>query len=148
MSLETQGLGIPLHYYSLVVGHAQVDHTSQTRLLSRQWNVEIPRAIREHSKRPDIILGMLQEDPTLLPRCHPYCWVGRFPLRLSRAILRPEICDLLPLLQRGDRETPQRIRELTKEVHIVVFVDNDRTNCRSENLREISKREVETSQGV
>ena len=118
------------------------------RLLTRTWTLEIPRAVRSMTKRPDVLLGLLQEDETLIPRCHPYAWVGRFPLKLSRAVLRPEICDLLPQITRGELEIPRRIKELAQEISSVIYVDDNRTNCRIENLRAITTQEVEASQGV
>ena len=133
---------IPIHYISIQVGYAQVDSRIYETVNQIAWTVEIPRGIRSVSKRQDIILGTLLEDPTALPRCHPYTWVGggRIPLRLTRVALRPEICDLL--FHHADPEILQRILRLTSEIDRVVFVSDDRTDCRAENLREISTQEV------
>lgn len=138
--------GLPLHYYSFTIGYAQVDSHLLAMLGSRSWNIEIPKTVRAIATRPDLLLGLLEEDPTLLPRCHPFSWVGRFPLRLSRAVMRPEICELLPQIQPGDHVIHHKIRELATSTPTVIYVDGDRTNCRISNLRTLTEVPESTSQ--
>ncbi len=132
---------IPVHYVGVAVGMAVVDEALDGLATELVWRLEVPRSIRRlASGRQDILVATLREDETKLQRCHPYCWItSKFPLRLSRVALRPDLVDIINILSaRNDNEQVlAALRNTIKSIRRVVYLDDNRLNCTTENLREV-----------
>ena len=131
---------IPVHYVGVAVGMAVVDEALDGLSTSLVWRLEVPRTIRRFAGgRQDILVATLREDETKLQRCHPYCWItGNIPLRLSRLALRPDLVDTVNRLSLEPSDMDLDIlREAVRSVHRVVYIDSNRLNCTTENLREV-----------
>lgn len=132
---------LKVHYADQEVGNALVDHSLDDLSKELMWRLEVPKTLRRDCQgRKDIILAMLREDPDALARCHPYVWIkSKIPLRLSRVALRPELMPLLNEVAAGriSNDLLDTIRKISGQVKEVVFLNQVRTDCRSENLREV-----------
>ena len=132
---------IPVHYVGVAVGMAVVDESLAVLSASLVWRLEVPRTIRRlASGRQDILVATLREDETKLQRCHPYCWItANFPLRLSRVALRPDLVDTINILSLGDdnKQALADLRNTIKSIHRVVYLDGNRLNCTTANIREV-----------
>lgn len=133
---------LKLFYVSTYVGTAKVDDDLRDLSLSITWRLEIPKSLRRSANgRQDILAAMLREDSSSIARCHPYCWIGsKIPLRLSRVALRPALVHLVnqvSLVGFPQSDVLDSIRSTTSEVKRVVFINGDRTDCQTSNLREV-----------
>lgn len=131
---------VKLYYQRIIVGRAEVDPELSDVLSRFRWLIELPYSIRrQYRGRTDVILGLLREDPTLLPRCHPYLQLNPFILRLSRVVIRPQVIPLLSeLLSHPERKDIicLELRSIVSDLR-VCFLNRSRIDCRSSNLREL-----------
>ncbi len=132
---------IPVYYVGVAVGMAVVDEALDGLSTSLVWRLEVPRTIRRlASGRQDILVATLREDETKLQRCHPYCWItSTFPLRLSRVALCPDLVDTINILSAGNdnEQALADLRTITKSIRRVVYLDGNRLNCTTANIREV-----------
>ena len=131
---------IPVHYVGVPVGMAVVDEALGGLSSDLVWRLEVPRIIRRFAGgRQDILVATLREDESKLQRCHPYCWItGNIPLRLSRLALRPGLVDIVNRLSFDPADVHvDLLRGSCKSIHRVVYIDGNRLNCTTENLREV-----------
>lgn len=137
---------LPLHYFSVEVGHALVDDDLALEP-SIRWRVVLPAAVLARRHPPNVLVAMLREDPSLLPRCKVIITISgtsTYNIDLSRIVLRPEVVPMLNELISHPRANPRKERltydlvHITRQVTRVVHVNKNRTDCRRENLREIS----------
>ena len=132
---------IPVHYVGVPVGMAVVDEALGGLSIQLVWRLEVPRTIRRFAGgRQDVLVATLRDDATKLQRCHPYCWItGNIPLRLSRLALRPDLVDIVNHLavEPADMDVLATLRNSCKSIHRVVYIDGNRLNCTTENLREV-----------
>ena len=133
---------LKLFYASTHVGAAKFDDDLSDLSLSVTWRLEIPKTLRRSAQgRQDIIAAMLRDDSSSLARCHPYCWISsKIPLRLSRVALRPNLVDLLNHVTSAGFPQPDilaSIKAITAEIKRVIFINGDRVDCQTSNLREV-----------
>ena len=127
---------IPLRYSSVLLGHAQADD-DLAPLADLNFSVALPRSLYRISQgQPDVILALLQEDETLLPRCYPFTSYHGTQLRLVHLAIRPQLVPLLFVPSTDDvLSTINRIRS---NIARLTFANGDHTDCRRENIRELS----------
>lgn len=135
---------IPLHYYNQQIGYTRVDPVLGELSATFRLGIVLPTSVfREHHNRPDIVLARLKDPHDLLPRCYPVVPLRFFNqtkyLRLARVALRPSIVSQLNkfLTDQSNYELYQNIMVLYSSVSRVIFLDQDRTNLVSANLREL-----------
>ena len=131
---------IPVHYVGVPVGMAVVDEALGGLSIQLVWRLEVPRTIRRFAGgRQDVLVATLRDDATKLQRCHPYCWItGNIPLRLSRLALRPNLVDTVNRLAVEPIDMDlDLLRDTIKSIRRVVYIDSNRLNCTTENLREV-----------
>lgn len=133
---------LPLRYCEALVGHAIVD-PQRVDLLHLPWGLVLPDKARRALGRGDVLVLSLREDPGLLARCHPFVQLGppscRLVARLSHVALRPEV---IPLME-DFRIEPSDSKRLTivgifNQIKRVLFMNSNRVDCRSSNLREVT----------
>lgn len=143
---------IPLHHYSVKVGHAVVDDDLRS-LDNWKWRLQIPPSILKLSSRqPNVLIAILAEDPTALPRCAPIIDIGQGVLvHLSRVALRPEVVTILnELALHGRGSNPRKeqllyeVTTIQRQIHRVVHLNKNKTDCRRDNLREVSNVDIST----
>lgn len=128
---------IPLRYSDVVVGLALVDDNREELRDLGYYSVTLPRHIRKIAgKRADVMLAMLESDPTLLPKCRPFLSVRGTQVMLVHLVLRPAMVDFTHSLM-----SKQGLVQIRDSIGRVVHVDGDHTNCQMENLRELTKAE-------
>jgi len=133
---------LKLFYASTHVGTAKVDDDLSDLSQSVTWRLEIPKTLRRSAQgRQDIIAAMLRDDSSSLARCHPYCWISsKVPLRLSRVALRPGLMYLINHIASTGFPQPDivvEIKAMTAEIKRVIFINGDRVDCQTSNLREV-----------
>lgn len=132
---------LPLYYLGLEVGHALVDPPLAELPSTLKWGLAIPHTIRRmHKNRADVLLCLLREDPSLLPRCSPLAQVRlnhrSLNLRLSRLALFPQVVPVLQnLLCSANEALMDDVRSLTLFAPPIRFLNNNRCDCRLANLR-------------
>lgn len=128
---------LDLIYFQVVIGEAIIDD-EDSRLRACLWHIEVPRRVRRlASGRSDITLSLLRESPEQLKQCRAHTNVAQgCTVRLTHAVLRPE---LVKLIAEGDTDEVNltRIRELSSSVKRVICLNDNRLDCRKENLREV-----------
>lgn len=137
---------LPLFYSNLHVGDALVDEPLAALPTELRWCLHIPQTVRRSlDRRPDLLAAALREDDTLRSRCIPQTQLqlcGRvFQLRLSRVALRPEIVHVLLRHFHNitpPQETLSHLTHLTSNVRRIIFLNSSRTDCRVDNLREVT----------
>lgn len=114
---------------------------------SINWRVVPPESVKR-GQTPDVLVALLKEDPFARKKCQ-VLWTlnlstGPLAIPLARVVLRPITIPLINEAVTHRLSTPRKER-LAYEVNAhlrtikrVVFLDKDHTNCRRENLREIS----------
>jgi hypothetical protein len=128
---------LPIIYFGSPVAHALVDDAFAD-LRSLIWRMEVPRSVRNLCKnRSDVVLALLREDPAYQRRCRPHTNPRKgLCIRLSHVVLRPPLVPLL--LGEINDSTALEIRSLSSSVRRVVFLNDSRLDCRTENLREVT----------
>ena len=127
---------LPLKYKSIIVGSAFVDDDLEPLDDTTTISLIIPRKLYQTSHhRSDVILALLQEDRSLLPRCHPFISLQGIQIRLAHIALKPE---MVPLIDRCTPETLSTINRLRSNIARLSFANGDRTDCRRENIRELT----------
>lgn len=139
---------LPMHYYGQAVTQAVTDDRVLQELSSSyRFRVEVPASLRRRAYSADVIAAMIHEDESIAKLCHPIITLtgsSVVSLRLSRIVLRPEMISHLNEIASSPRNNPRKERlifdclKLHKSVNRVVFVNEDRRDCRFENLREIT----------
>lgn len=146
---------IPLFYYGHQVAHAQVSQPLDLLSPKHRFTLIVQRSVLKlNPYRPDVILALLKEDPRILRKSHPLLQVNilctnllfRKNIRLSHIAFQPELVTHLNNLLSGDpfifTEAVHHINELSSSVHRITFVNNNRCDCRLENLRSIGAEET------
>lgn len=134
---------VPLYYSGIHVGDAQADESLSQVTELVTFRVRVSKKVRRLSQnRPDVIAALLREDPVAFKSTRPYTLLFQTQVLLSHIVLRPEIQRLII-----DRElTPQthshnwclaELERIRHDIGRVVFVNQDHTDCRLENLREV-----------
>lgn len=141
-------LTLPIHYYGQAVTQAVVDDRILQELdKSYRFRVEVPASLRRKAYSADVIAAMIHEDESIAKLCHPIITLtgnSVVNIRLSRIVLRSELLTNLNELAASPRNDPRKERlifdclRLHKSVNRVVFVNDDRRDCRLDNLREIT----------
>ena len=139
---------LPLHYFSVQIGEALLDSDPKLDPFWK-WRCEIPHSLRIRRYTNDILVAMLREDEIVRNKCHPILTLTQssvpITIRLSRVALRmPEMVELLNQICIHRQTNPRKERliydlvKIHRSVHRIVFLNNNRTDCRLENLRELS----------
>lgn len=134
---------ILLHYLGVPVGRALVDPQLMP-LANLAWCLEIPKSTRRVFDRPDLICATLAEDDGLLAQCHPFHQSGghhKLVIRLSHIAVHHELIPLvLAYASSPDQENLLcEIRTILNPIQRIVFLNRNRVDLRSSNLREVTK---------
>lgn len=140
---------LPLHYFKVEVGKALVDDQLAQLSPKISWRLDLPNALHKLKLSPDVLVARLREDTVTLHRCIPVTAITApnkpiFVVRLSKVALQH---NLIPLLNEHAsltrthllKKEPLRhkIISLCQAIGPISFVNGNRVDCRSENLREI-----------
>ena len=134
---------IPLRYSGVVFATAKIDDDVEVLKDLGYYSVTLPKNLRSTaSKRPDVILAMLKEDPTTVYRCTPFLSVLGTQVLLVHMIIRGEIGRLIVnhVLGYGELSIEalrDELNQLRGSIGRIAYANNDRTDCRRENLREL-----------
>jgi len=138
---------IPLSYSKRVFGYGLVDDSQEHLLAIEYFSVTLPRNLRAMAKkRPDIIQAFLTEDVETRARCSPFVNVVGMQVLLAHMVLRGQLAKLV--LERNRLSTvfstgsPQSqshsdINEIRSSIGRLAYVNGDKTDCQSQNLREL-----------
>lgn len=128
---------LALMYSGCKVGSAFVDDDLEP-LSTINLSLALPRNLyRVSQNRPDVILALLQEDETLLPRCHPFISYHKTQIRLAHIAIKPEIVPLIADALSNSAYIRSTINRLRSTIARLAYANSDRTDCRRENLREL-----------
>lgn len=133
---------IPLSYSNKVFAHALIDDNAEPLSSLGRFSVTLPRRIRRVAgKRPDVILGFLQEDPLTVRGCTPFISMVGTQILLVHLIVRGQLSTLL-VQHHHQRTKPcdyirAEINYIRQTIGRIVYANGDRTDCRRENIREI-----------
>lgn len=131
---------LPLRYCGQKIGSALVDDDQESLSAIPYLSIRLPQSVRKYAHhRPDIIIATLKEDSELRSRITPFLTYAKLQIRLSHLVLRMELTEIILKFPKPSHHTIQWIKSLQSEVGRVIYVNNDRTDCRMENLRELSK---------
>ena len=134
---------IPLRYSGVVFATAKIDDDVEVLKDLGYYSVTLPKNLRSTaSKRPDVILAMLKEDPSSVYRCTPFLSVLGTQVLLVHMIIRGEIGRLIVNHVLGREELlvilfREEINQIRGSIGRIAYANNDRTDCRRENLREL-----------
>lgn len=129
---------LPLTFCSTPVGFAQADDDLEPLRDTVTLCCAMPRSIYTTAKgRPDIVLAMLKQDESLLPRVHPFFSLFKTQIRLAHVAIRPE---LVPLIIEHTTVVLPTINRIRFSIARICYANGNRTDCRRENLRELTSR--------
>ena len=124
---------LPLFYCEQSCGFALIDAGMEYLSELGKFSVRIPRNLRAiASKRPDVILASLTEDKLAFQACVPFITKLGTQVHLAHLVVRPELFEAITL---PDEASFNRVR---RGINSIVHVNNNKTDCRLENIRELS----------
>lgn len=138
-----------IRHFKVIIGHCMVDD-DLTFSEEISWRPIISPKLRA-SYTPDALVQLLKEDPFTLQRCRVVTTINVASrvetISLSRLVLRPQTIPWLNEAISHPHTNPRKERliyDVTKELSTigrVVVLNKNHTDCRRENLREISPQE-------
>jgi hypothetical protein len=133
---------LPLYYESSFVAYAHFDDRFE-QLSLYNLGVRVQTKVLNLAKgRPDVIVGLLREDPIYQRRLRPFFHIANRQVLAHHVVLRQGIFDLLVEAFMGTitpKNAFKRIQDERQSIGYVVFVDGNRLNLKESNLREVTK---------
>jgi hypothetical protein len=133
---------LPLRYSDRVFAHALIDDDAEPLTTLGYYSVSLPRNLRHMAgKRPDVILAHLREDPLTVHKCTPFVSLFGTQVLLVHLVMR---ASLARLVLQADEFSPgskfeirSDINEIRSAIGRIAYANGDRTDCRSDNIREL-----------
>lgn len=137
-------LKLPINYCNIVIGLARVDDDltilQEVKILCRVTN----RIRTIGDRRADAIAAILREDLLLRQTIKPFFYVCGRVLYLAHFCISKDVEEAATILLDDPHDLTQRqkLERARKKILRVVYVNEDRTDCRRSNLRMVERGEI------
>lgn len=132
-----------MRYCGLDIGPALVDDDQEILQDIPYLSVRLPKGLRRYAHhRPDVVIAMLNEDSEARTKIKPFVSIAKTQVSLPHLVLRNELARIVIDYKYrsgvGDLISKHVIDSIRRGIGRVIFVNDDHTDCRLENLRELA----------
>ena len=128
---------LPARYNSIIVATVLCDDFMSEFFGTKNLHLRLPQSVLRLTDRHDIRTALIQEDPETAKRCRPVVRHFTLTIPLNRVVIFDELREAII-----HQASTEAVRDLNRSLGKVYHANDNRLDCRLENLREVCDERV------